>query len=667
MVAGRASAGVSVERDGDRRTTLVIGSSNLLATALLLASATPGLAAPRLGGIVTDKAVIQRHQPIVVSGQAQGGERVSVVLGTSNGTARADRDGGFRVTLPPLSAGGPYDLIVSAPSGVTVVHDVLIGDVFLCSGQSNMELPVDRAQNAWAVQSAPEDNQLRLLTVEKDTALEPLKRFARQPQWVTAGPQTSPGFSAACFYMAQELRRTAKVPIGAVNASWGGSQISAWMSDAAQRAAGREREADLLKLYARDPAAAVKVAADRWEAWWREKTGDAPGREPWQPDAHLNWTPVPRLDFYETWDDPRFAAFTGMLWYRLELTLTAEQARQAAVLQLGLVDDVDQTWINGKPIGGTSNWLPRIYPVPAGVLVPGRNVLIVNNQNAYSHGGLAGPAGAMKLILADGSVVPISEGWRYAVVEKDLGTTPRVPWGDITSSGTLHNAMIDPLGSTAFAGVAWYQGESDTGLPGYATRMRSLMTDWRRQFGRAELPFALVSLAPFGKPAVTPGESGSAYVREALRQVAEGDRNAAVAITLDIGDAYDIHPGEKAEAGRRLARAMRRLVYGDPITPSGPRVTSAERGADGTIVVRFVDVEGVLHTESGSTAIGFELCGAAAGTCRYAGASVAGTVVTIAGDAKPVTRVRYAWADTPRVNLVDGAGLPAGPFEVPVR
>lgn len=639
----------------------------LLVSALALAGATPALAAPVLSGLLSDRAVVQRGQPVVVTGRARPGETVSVVLGKAAGSTRADRDGGFRVSLPALPAGGPYDMIVSAPSGATVIHDVLIGDVFLCSGQSNMELPVERAQNSWAVQNAPGDDQLRLVTIQKNTALEPLSRFEQPPQWVAASPQAALGFSAACFYMARDLRRTAKVPIGAVNSSWGGSQISAWMGDDAQRAAGRTREADLLKLYARDPAAAVQAAARHWEGWWRDKTGDAPGSEPWQPDASLAWKTVPKVDFYEAWGDPKFANYTGMLWYRLEVTLSPEQARQAATLQLGVVDDADQTWINGKPVGGTSNWQPRAYAVPAGLLVPGRNVLVVNNQNAYSHGGLAGPAEAMKLTFADGSAVPLGSGWRYAEVAKDPGTTPRVPWGDITSSGTLFNAMIAPLGPTTFAGVAWYQGESDTGMPGYDTRLRAMMAAWRRQFGRSDLPFAIVSLAPFGKPAVTPAESGSADVRDAQRRVAERDGSAAVAITLDLGDAFDIHPGEKAEVGGRLARAMRRLVYGEAIAPSGPRVMAARADAGGGVVVRFADVAGALRTESGTGALGFELCGAAPGSCRYTAARVAGSTVTLAGDGRPVTRIRYAWADTPRVNLVDDTGLPAGPFEMPVR
>ena len=637
------------------------------ATALLAAVAIPAAAVPKVGGILSDHAVVQRGQPIVVTGDAQAGEIVGVVLGRSSASARVDRAGRFRVSLPAMPAGGPYDMIVSAPSGAAVLHDILVGDVFLCSGQSNMEMPVERMQDSFAAQSGPVDDQLRLVTVAKATAVVPGTRFDHQPAWAAAGPQTAPSFSAACLYMAQDLRRTAKVPIGAIHSSWGGSQISAWMGDDAQRAAGRAREADLLKLYARDPAAANRAASAEWEAWWRQQSGDAAGQEPWQPGNALSWQPVPRVAFYEEWGDSRLATFLGLLWYRNDVTLTADQARQGATIALGPVDDADRTWINGKPIGGSSGWGPRLYSVPAGTLVPGHNVVTVSVVNAYATGGMPGPADTMRLTLADGSVVPLGSGWQYSVVDKDVGTSPRVPWDDITGAGTLYNAMIAPLGPTALAGVAWYQGESDTGLPGYADRLNAMMAEWRRQFGRPALPFAIASLSSYGKPAMTPGESGWAYIRDAQRRVAEADGHAAVAMTLDLGDPLDIHPGEKHEVGRRLARSMRALVYHDAAPASGPRIASAARAPDGSVTVHLADVTGALHTRSATRATAFELCGAEAGSCRYGDARVQGSDVSIAADGRTTTRVRYAWADYPVVNLVDDADLPVGPFEIDVR
>ncbi|SDA17141.1 sialate O-acetylesterase [Sphingomonas sp. NFR15] len=633
----------------------------------LLALATPALAAPKLDGLTSDHAVIQRGKPIVLTGTAIPGEPVTVVLAGHSAQARAGRDGAFRATLPALPAGGPYDLSVIAPSGTTQVHDLLIGDVFLCSGQSNMELPVERAQDAGSAIHGPADDQLRLVTIAKATAPVAQDRLAQQPVWAAAGPLTTGGFSAACFYMARELRKTANVPIGAIHSSWGGSSISAWMGDDAQRAAGRGAQADLLKLYARDPAAAMRSANATWEAWWREKTGDTPGHEPWQPDAALDWQPVPRIDFYENWGVPALQTYLGMLWYQKTVDLTPEQAKQVAMIAIGPADDADRVWINGKSVGGRGGWDARVYTVPAGTLVAGRNVITINIENAYATGGLPGPADVMKLSFADGSAAPIGEGWRYAVAKKPGGTSPRVPWDDITGAGTIYNAMIAPLGGIGLAGVAWYQGESDTDIPGYADRMKALIAEWRAQFGAPALPFALVSLAGFGKPAIAPGESGWARVRDDQRRVAETDGHTALALAIDLGDPLDIHPGEKHEIGRRLAVAMGSLAYGAAPPPSGPQVASVTRDANGGASVTFKGVTGALHTRSATQATGFELCGAAAGSCRYASASVAGDRVMLAGDGQPVARVRYAWADFPIVNLVDDAALPAGPFEMAVR
>lgn len=643
--------------------SLTIGTALLLAGTGLAAAG----AAPKVAGVLGDHAVVQRNQPIVVTGDAIPGEMVSVVLGGRSAQARVARDGSFRVTMPALPAGGPYDLLVMAPSGTTELHDILVGDVFLCSGQSNMEMTVERAQDGFGQTMGSADDQLRLVTIAKQTAVKPLDRFATQPVWAAAGPKTTGGFSAACFYMAQELRNTSKVPIGAIHSSWGGSQIAAWMGAQAQRASGRGAQADLLDLYARDPAAANRAAGRAWEAWWREKTGDAPGQEPWQPQAALDWKPVPRIAFYENWGIPALETYLGMLWYQKTVTLSAEQARQLATISIGAIDDADRTWINGTPVGGRGGWDARSYPVAPGTLRAGANVITINVENAYSTGGMPGPAESMKLTFADGSSVPIADGWRYALAKRVAGTTPRVPWDEITGAGTIYNAMIKPLGQTGLAGVAWYQGESDTAYPGYAGRLKAMMAEWRAQVGVPQLPFAIVSLPGFGTPAITPGESGTAQVREDMREVAEQDGHAALAVAIDLGDPLDIHPGEKHEVGRRLGRAMGSLAAGTTPPPSGPRVTDARRDATGGVTVTFDGVTGALHTRSAAQASAFELCGAAAGSCRYVTATAAGNRVTLAGDGKPATRVRYAWADFPVVNLVDDSGLPAGPFEVPLR
>jgi sialate O-acetylesterase len=639
----------------------------ILAALLATSAAAPAFAAPRLDGVLGDHAVIQRGQPIVLAGDAAPGETVMITLAGQSVTAKAGRDGRFEARLPALPAGGPYDLTVAAASGAAVLRDILVGDVFLCSGQSNMELAVRDAQDLFPDAHAPADEQLRLLTVPKLSAAAPQARFAQQLSWVIAGPDTAPSFSAACFYMVQALRRTAGVPIGAIHSSWGGSRISAWMSDPALRKAGFGDQADLLALYARDPAAANRRASTIWEGWWRSGSGDAVGAEPWQPGATLDWRPVPAMTNFETWGVPELANYNGMLWYRREVEVTPEQARGPATLALGAIDDADRTWVNGQGVGGSSlAGQPRVYALPAGTLKPGHNVITVNDDDVYAYGGMTGPAESMRLSFADGSSIPLGTGWRYAVAARLAGAAPRVPWDDINGAGTLFNAMIAPLGTTRLAGIAWYQGESDTGIPGYADRLSAMIADWRQRFGTPQTAFGVVQLSSYGAPASAPSDSGWGYLRDAQRQVAAADPYAGLAVTLDIGDALDIHPGEKREVGQRLAQAMRAALYREPVAPAGPAIAGARRAADGSIVLQFQGVSGALHARGSSQVIGFELCDAAPGTCRYASGQVAGTQVTLPGDGRPVTRVRYAWADAPQINLTDDARLPVGTFEVPV-
>lgn len=638
----------------------------LFALLLIGTSAAAG-AAPRLDGVLTDHGAIQRGQPVDLSGDAAPGETVMVTLAGHSVTARADRNGRFAAQLPALPAGGPYDLTIAAPSGAVVVRDLLVGDVFLCSGQSNMEMTVSSAQDMIADAHAPADDRLRLLTVAKVSSATPLARFADQPRWVAATPESVPGFSAACYYMVQALRRTADVPIGAIHSSWGGSRISAWMSDAALRRAGMADAADLLALYARDPAAANARAMAAWEAWWRKGSGDAAGHEPWQPGARLDWRPVPSMTNFEHWGVPELADYNGMLWYSRDIDVSAEQARGPATLTLGAIDDADRTWVNSKGVGGSSLAAQmRVYALPAGTLTAGRNVITVNDDDVYALGGMTGPTEAMRITFADGSSIPLGSGWRHAIAKRLNGAAPRVPWDDINGAGTLYNAMIAPLGKTHVAGIAWYQGESDTGIPGYDRRLAALFADWRTRLGSPQAAWGVVQLSSYGVVPAAPSESGWGEVRNAQRVVAERDGRAGIAVSHDIGDPLDIHPGEKHAVGQRLARVMRAIVYKEAIGASGPAIATARASGAG-VALRFTGVTGALHARGAAQAIGFELCDAAPGTCRFAeGTTVGNDGVMLSGDGKPVTRVRYAWGDSAITNLTDDAGLPVGAFEISV-
>ncbi len=624
---------------------------------------------PLLGAIFRDHAVLQRDRPIRVWGRASPGADVQLSLDAHRVRARADRDGRWDAQLPALPAGGPHVLTARSGDRTQTVADLLVGDVWLCSGQSNMELPVWRSLDAASELRGASAPTVRLLTVPQAASALPLDTFAGPAPWRRVDADSLRDFSAACFYFARELQKTVDVPMGLVSAAWGGSRIEAWMDADAVRAGGRHDAAlDVLALSARDPVAAAARWGELWARWWDANAATTPADQPWRsPDAtRTPWREAPAaLGAWERWGDPALSSYNGMVWYRTEVTLSAMQAAQDAVLELGAVDETDVTWVNGRAVG--SRYDPgaaRRYPLPRRLLRAGANEIVINVLDTYGDGGMAAPASAYRLRLGDGSSVALGP-WRYRQAAV-AASPPGAPWQSAAGLTTLSNGMIAPLGRYGLRGILWYQGESNTGeADRYPALLRGLAADWRARFGR-DTPLLVVQLAGYGAPPTAPGESGWASLREAQRQVVAADPHAALAVTIDIGDRYDIHPPNKQELGRRLARAARALVYGDAMPASGPVPrTVAREGA--AVLVQFADAGNGLVAYGASGPVGFELCTDAPGSCRYADALIRGDAVVLqAALAAPATRVRYGWADKPVVTLFDGTGLPAGPFQLPI-
>ena len=618
-----------------------------------------------------DHAVLPRERPIAVWGRAVAHEPVTVSLASSSVRAQADDAGVWRATLPAMPSGGPFVLSARSASGTVSASDVLLGDVFLCSGQSNMEFPVQRADDAPNEIANSANPTIRMLTVAHAASPVPLTRFAESVSWQIAGPESVPGWSAACFFFARDLQRAIHVPIGLIHSSFGGSNIRAWIS-AAGLPHGDEyqRGLRLLQLYVKDPRQAQLQFAAQWEQWWRGKTGESRGAEPWNAklpgEGEGSWRVAPAgLGDWRSWGVPELEGFTGVLWFRTHITLTADQARSAVGLSLGAINQIDQTWINARPLGNTFGYnAERYYQLPEGMLHAGDNLIVVNIASTYGVGGLlAGPT-PRALHLRSGVAIPLSGEWRYRVVPVRVGYPPWAPWQSVGGMTTQYNAMIAPLRDYGLRGVLWYQGESNTGeAEGYQALLAALMGDWRRQFG-AELRYLIVQLPNYGAPPIRPAESGWAALREAQRRAAANDPHAGLVVTIDVGEPRNLHPSDKQDVGARLARAARHVVYGEAIAPSGPTPRDAARRGD-RIVVGFTDVEAGLVAYSHDNPIGFELCADSVGTCRFARSRLDGTdVVLDIPDALSPTRVRYCWADSPVCTLYDASGLPVGPFEV---
>jgi sialate O-acetylesterase len=644
-------------------------------TTLLLVHAISAPACPAqavtdslLSSLFSDHAVVQHDMPLNVFGQASPGDTIAVEFGGMAARSVADAEGDWSAALPPLKAGGPHTLMVRSSSGaVQQVRDILSGDVFLCSGQSNMAWPVSLTLNAGAEIRGAADDQIRLLSIGQNASTSPLKYFSRPVEWEVASPETVGDWSAVCYYAARELRRHVNVPIGLISSSWGGSAISAWIGEQALRdLGGYEESLSVLKLYTENEASAQQGFGRQWETWWQSAEGNAAGAEPWQPDAGTDWALAPPdLGDWKEWGVSELQNHIGMVWHRGVVTLTPEQAGQSATLELGGIDELDQTWINGRVVGHTFGWgTARSYRISSDLLKVGENVVVVNVLNTWGAGGMTGAPDGRVLRTDGGDTVPLVE-WRYLMVDPSFAHPPRAPWESIAGMAGLHNAMIAPLRNYAIRAAVWYQGESDTGggTEAYLRLLSALKSQWRTQFAE-DLPVLVVQLANFGPRSPTPTESGWAEVREAQRLSTAQDPHAALAVTLDIGDEYDIHPRNKQDVGRRVARAALNVVYGEAVTPSGPVPVGAERHA-GSIVVTFADVEGALVALGGASPIGFELCAMDSDGCVYTDARLKGTSVILdSPGAANATRVRYCWADNPICTLYDGSGLPAGPFEL---
>lgn len=625
----------------------------------------------RLAALFADHAVLQRDLPIPVWGWARPRARVRVVLGDAQAQGLAGGDGRFLLRLPPQPAGGPHHLeATDLDSGVCVAaSDVWIGEVWVASGQSNMEWtlaatgPVGEAEILQA-----DDPGLRMFTVPKTACLGRTPDVAGS--WRPGGRETIGAFSAVAYHFAKRLRQELNLVVGILHSSWGGTAAEAWT--------GREWLVD-------NPHTAAIVA--RYEAevhapeFWNRSAGFChaypadPGNlgeaAGWaRPGtAHPDWTAVALPNYWQSLGHP----YSGVLWFRKAVDLPAAWAGKTLALNLGAVDKQDTTYVNGVQVGATGQGFdeshynePRRYLVPGPLVTSGQITIAVRAYSFVYGGGLTGPAEAMTLAPADGSgeAIPLAGQW-FCRIEHNLGVTvpPSPPPGpdNPNTPYILHDSMIAPLKPYAIRGAIWYQGESNAGR---ANEYQRLLTDlircWRREWGQGDFPFLIVQLANFLAPTEHQPESNWARLREAQLGVLS-EPATGMAVAIDIGDAGDIHPRNKHDVGQRLAVWALATTYQKPVVPSGPIYRSMTVEGSG-IRLRFEHAAGGLASASGPLRT-FVVAGADR-RFKTAMAVIDGAAVLVSSPEVPApVAVRYAWADNPDgCNLRNLAGLPASPF-----
>jgi sialate O-acetylesterase len=645
--------------------------SPLLVAFLALAAALPAAAQSggppdslRLPRLFADGMVLQRGQAIPVWGWAPAGTEVRVSLDGRVRRATAGDAGRWEVSFPALSAGGPHELAVEGGGRSVAIHDVLVGDVWVASGQSNMEFALSGARNAAAAIAAAHDPMLRELTVPHSWSVTPQDTLAGG-SWERADPQHAGQFSAVAYFFARKLRAAERVPIGIIHTSWGGANVETWES---QRQLGVGDSA-VRAVLAREEARAGAVTDSL-----RARLGNVPavdpglvdGRAPWA-DPSLDdsgWMPlkVPGL-----WEEQGLPGLDGIAWYRTAVDLTAEEARQGARLTLGMIDDDDIAWVNGTEVGRTVGYnVRRSYEVPASALREGRNVIAVR---VVDGGGGGGPYGdPAELALTAGSVRhPLAGTWRFRVgaigsAQLDGQVINKIP-------SVLYNSMIHPLLDYPIRGVIWYQGESnangDAQAAAYRDLFAGLIRSWRREWrtGQGAFPFLWVQLPNYGAvDSVPPARAAWATLRESQTAALSLPRTGQ-AVIIEAGEAGNLHPTDKQTVGERLALVAQKVAYGEPIEASGPTYRS-HAIRDGKVILYFDHVDGGLTSPAPGRALhGFAIAGADRHWVKAEATIEGDNVVVWSPEVPDPVAVRYAWSNSPDdPTLYNRVPLPARPF-----
>ncbi|MCK6487136.1 MAG: 9-O-acetylesterase [Planctomycetes bacterium] len=630
----------------------------------------------RLAPPFHDHAVLQREQPIPVWGTAGPGERVTVRLAGNLATVEAGPEGRWQVRLPPLPAGGPHELVAESRSGRASAADLLVGEVWVCSGQSNMQWQLSQCYASDGIPAGFDLPAVRLLTVGTPARLG--RQEAIDGRWTVCTAATAAAFSGVGAWFGRELHRDLGVPVGLICNAWGGTRVQAWMSREAlvEDPAGLDdvRHFDTIAYAPHDPEESTWASFAEWERGGApQDQGVAAAAADWHrpgfDDAGWSLMPLPR--HWQSHGHPG----SGVFWFRRTLTVPASWSGRELELHLGAIDKHDDTWVNGERVGGLSwddganTWCtPRVYHVPARLVGADRRLVVaVRARSHVYHGGLSGPAAEMRVFPAGGAgdAMPLTGMWRYAV-EQDWGVVVppgmRLGPGNPNSPGILFDSRLAPLIPYGIRGAIWYQGESNAAEAAlYRRQFPAMIRDWRRAWGQGAFPFLFVQLANHHPALDLPGSSQWAELRDA-QAAALALPATGMAVAIDVGEAGDIHPKDKESVGRRLARLALAGTYGRAVAPCGPLYESMTLDAGGRARVRFRHGAG-LATRDGAAPRQVAIAGS--DRCwRWAETAIeAGTLVAWHPEVKRPAAVRYAWADNPEgCNLVGADGLPAAPF-----
>lgn len=627
----------------------------------------------KLSPLFSDNMVLQQQTKAPVWGTTKPNRKVEILTSWDQKkyVAQADNRGRWKTEVTTPVAGGPYNITISDGKKVKL-SNVMIGEVWVCSGQSNMEMQVEGwgKVNNYLKEKEEAENypNIRFLLVEKATSPVPVNDIkAAENGWQVCSSKSVADFSAAGYFFGRDLHKYCNVPIGLIDTSWGGTYIETWTSkEALATMPSMQDKLEVLKELPISKEEREKKFHSDVESWKKEIAGIDKGfandKALWATtdleDATWQIMKVPGL-----MQDQGLKGFNGIVWFRKTIDIPASWAGKELTLNVGVIDDNDFTYFNGVQVGHTEGWMtPRSYKIPKELVKKGKAVIAVRVMDTGGSGGINGSPESISLHRSQSDVIRLAGDWKYQV-SLNIKEIPQMPANTANEPNIpsfLFNAMLHPLIPYSIKGAIWYQGEANTGQAyQYRELMPLMITDWRNRWGY-NFPFYMVQLASFTAPQTTPVDATWAELREAQTQTLHL-QNTGMAVTIDIGEAFDIHPKNKQEVGRRLALATRAQTYGEKIPYSGP-LYDTYRIEGNKIRIYFNHTDGGLKTKNNEVPKGFTIAGVDH-KFHWADAIIDGnTIVVSSPEVDFPIAVRYAWADNPINNLYNGANLPASPF-----
>ncbi len=621
--------------------------------------------------VFSDGMVLQRNTLVKIWGTSSPQVKIKVKGSWgAEGTCKSDANGNWIISLQTGEAGGPYILQIVSGDKNRQFENVMLGEVWICSGQSNMEMPlisnwarVDNAKNEVKTANYP---NIRLFTVQKNIAFKPIDTMATKG-WMPCDTNSVKDFSATAYFFGRKLYQELNIPIGLIHTSWGGTVAEAWTSknsliklvdfaekaeninklDASRDSLERKFEADIKQMNIEI------IAADRGYE----------GHEAVFANPELNDKDWMLINLPKMWEETALGNYDGSAWFRREVFLTPALLNGNLTLTYGAPDDYDEAWVNGIKVGENKVWNElRSYPIPSDLVKAGKNVVTIRVYDYTGGGGFMGEPDDFKIESTNGQSIAIAKGWKVkkGFDFRDIKTHP-ISLYDPNQPTVLFNAMIKPLLPYTIQGAIWYQGESNAGKAyQYRGLFKTLISDWREQWNQGDFPFLFVQLANFRNRNNEPVDAEWAELREAQLMGLELP-NTGMAVTIDIGNANDIHPGNKQEVGNRLALNALAKSYEKIVPYSGPIYKSME--IKGKIIeISFDHVYEGLTISNGSQLKGFAIAGNDKKFVWAEAKIVDNKVIVSSPKVSEPKAVRYAWSSNPECNLINSAKLPASPF-----